>query len=108
MLLNTFLLNIYPPAKYLPANQKVYLAVDGKTEVEGPGMVDKRPFLASLFDPFDIIGLVTGKDNKNRFWEKDGIGGPKEEAGQPTDAEHRSRSLAGQVKHWIQTKNASL
>lgn len=79
MLCNTVMLNIWPPAKYLPRNGKVYLAMDGKTELEGPGMVDKRPFLASLFDPFDITGLVQGKDNKNRFWEKDGIGGPKEE-----------------------------
>lgn len=78
MLLNTALLNIYPPAKYLPRSYKTYLAMDGKTEIEGPGMVDKRPFLHSLLDPFDIGGLVTGKDNKNKFWEKDGIGGPRE------------------------------
>lgn len=80
MLFNTLMLNIWPPATYLPKSAKTYLAVDGKTELEGPGMVDKRPFLASLFDPFDIIGLVTGKDNKNRFWEEDGIGGPKQES----------------------------
>ena len=79
MLINTFMLNVYPPAKYLPANHKIYLAVDGKTELTGPGMVDKRPFLSTLFDPFDVIGLIKGSDNKNRFWEKDGIGGPKEE-----------------------------
>ncbi|KAL6240778.1 hypothetical protein RBB50_012342 [Rhinocladiella similis] len=78
MLANTFLLNIYPPAKYLPANHKIYLAVDGQTEIEGPGMVDKRHFLLTLFDPFDIGGLIRGDDNKNKFWEKDGIGGPQE------------------------------
>ncbi|ETN46625.1 uncharacterized protein HMPREF1541_00811 [Cyphellophora europaea CBS 101466] len=77
MLCNSIMLNVWPPAKYLPANHKVYLAIDGKTELVGPGMVDKRPFLASLFDPFDLIGLFRGKDNKNRFWETDGIGGPK-------------------------------
>lgn len=81
MLINTYLLNVYPPAKYLPANHKIYLAVDGKTELESEGMVDNRPFLVSLVDPFDIIGLITGQDNKNRFWEKDGIGGPR--AGAP-------------------------
>lgn len=81
MLLNSLLLNVYPPAKYLPRNYKIYLAMDGKTELEGPGMVDKRPFLLSLFDPFDIGGLITGKDNKNKFWEKDGIGGPREGEG---------------------------
>lgn len=73
------MLNVYPPAKYLPANHKVYLAVDGQTELMGPGMVDKRPFLSTFFDPFDIIGLIRGNDNKNRFWEHDGIGGPKDE-----------------------------
>lgn len=77
MLCNTVLLNIWPPASYLPKNHKTYLAVDGTTELEGPGMVDKRPFLASFFDPFDVVGLLRGKDNKNRFWEQDGIGGPK-------------------------------
>ena len=78
MLLNTYLLNIYPPAKYLPPNHKIYLAVDGKTELEGPGMVDKRHLLLTIVDPFDFHGLITGKDNKNKYWEKDGIGGPKE------------------------------
>jgi hypothetical protein len=76
MLLNSYLLNIYPPLKYLPHNNKVYLAVDGKTEVEGPGMVENRPFLLTLVDPFDLVGLATGQDHKNRFWEHDGIGGP--------------------------------
>lgn len=80
MLANSIMLNIYPPAKYLPADHKIYLAVDGKTEFRGPGMVDKRGFFASLFDPFDLVGLIRGSDNKNRFWEKDGVGGPKEES----------------------------
>jgi RTA1 like protein len=78
MLVNSYLLNIYPPAKYLPANHKIYLAVDGKTELEGPGMVEKRLFIFTLLDPFDIVGIITKRDNKNKFWEKDGIGGPKE------------------------------
>ena len=79
MVLNTYMMNVWPPAKYLPANHKIYLAMDGKTELEGPGMVDRRTFLLTLFDPFDIGGLITGRDNKNKYWEKDGIGGPKEE-----------------------------
>lgn len=76
MVINTYLMNILPPAKYLPANQKIYLAMDGETELEGPGMIDKRPFLVSLVDPFDIVGLIKQKDRKNRFWLRDGIGGP--------------------------------
>lgn len=86
MLINTFLMNIYPPAKYMPANHKIYLAMDGKTEVEGPGMIDKRPFLLTFFDPFDIWGLVTKKDQKNRYWLRDGIGGPCPEVQPGTEA----------------------
>ncbi len=73
MLANTVMLNVWPPAKYLPSDNKVYLARDGKTELEGPGWEDRRHFLLTLFDPFNIGGLITGEDNKNRFWEKDGI-----------------------------------
>ena len=78
MLVVTYLFNIFPPAKYMPADQKVYLAMDGKTEVQGPGLIDKRPFLKTFFDPFDIAGIISKKDSKNRFWLKDGIGGPLE------------------------------
>lgn len=76
MLLNSYLMNVYPPAKYLPADHKIYLATDGKTELVGPGAADRRPFLLTLFDPFDVVGLVQGRDAKNRFWEEDGVGGP--------------------------------
>jgi hypothetical protein len=76
MVMNSYLMNVYPPGKYLPANYKIYLAMDGKTELEGPGAADKRPFLFTLFDPCDILGLVKGTDAKNRFWEHDGIGPP--------------------------------
>lgn len=80
MVIVTYLFNIYPPAKYMPASQKVYLAMDGKTELEGPGLIDKRPFLKTFFDPFDIEGIVKKKDSKNRYWLRDGIGGPCESA----------------------------
>lgn len=73
MVINTVALNIWPPAKYLPFDNKVYLARDGKTELQGPGWEDRRHFLLTLFDPFDIGGLIRGEDSKNRFWEKDGI-----------------------------------
>lgn len=86
MVINSYLMNIYPPAKYLPANHKVYLAMDGKTEIEGPGMIDKRPFLATLLDPFDIWGVINKKDRKNRYWLRDGIGGPLPDA-QPNNQE---------------------
>ena len=73
MLANSVLLNVWPPAKYLPSNHKVYLARDGKTEVEGPGWVDKRPFLLTVLDPMDIGGLIKGTDKKTKFWDNNGI-----------------------------------
>ena len=69
MVLNTFLLNARHPARYLPRNNKIYLAQDGVTEVEGPGYADKRNFLVTLVDPFDIAGLVRGRDKGNKYWE---------------------------------------
>ncbi|KAK5550249.1 hypothetical protein LTR46_011747 [Exophiala xenobiotica] len=74
MLANTFLLNIFPPAKYIPKNHKTYLARDEKTEIEGPGMVNRRHFLLTLVDPFDLVRVATGHDNRNKIWEHDGIG----------------------------------
>jgi RTA1 like protein len=73
MAMNTVMLNIWPPAKYLPSDNKVYLARDGKTELQGPGWEDKRRLLWTVVDPFDVAGLISGKDSNTRFWEKDGI-----------------------------------
>ncbi|KAL1680741.1 RTA1 like protein-domain-containing protein [Schizophyllum commune] len=64
---NTVLLNVFYPSRYLPKNNKIYLSEDGQTEIEGPGYEDKRHFLLTLFDPFDIIGLFRKKDVK--YWE---------------------------------------
>lgn len=71
MFTNSVMLNLYHPMTYLPHSNKVYLSKDGVTELEGPGWVDKRSFFATVFDPFDIGGLVTGKDKAERFWETD-------------------------------------
>ena len=69
MLFNSFLLNIiYPPA-LLPLSNKTYLSQDGHTERVGPGWQDQRPFLTTLLDPTDCMGLIRGEDRKNRFWE---------------------------------------
>jgi hypothetical protein len=69
MFFNTAMLNVFHPGKRLPRSNKVFLAKDGITELRGPGWKDKRPFLATVFDPFDIFGLVTGHDKKTKFWE---------------------------------------
>ena len=70
MVINSALLNVRHPALYLPRNNKIYLAQDGVTEIEGPGYEDKRPFLWTILDPFDIVGLVKGIDIATRYWEE--------------------------------------
>ena len=73
MIINSALLNVRHPRRYLPRNNKIYLAQDGVTEIEGPGYEDKRPFLKTIIDPFDIVGLVKGRDKAARYWEEQQI-----------------------------------
>ncbi|TKA77324.1 hypothetical protein B0A49_02118 [Cryomyces minteri] len=75
MLSNTFLLNARHPAMCLPQNTKMYLSDDGVSEVEGPGYEDKRPFWVTFVDPFDLVGLVKGRDGKEKYWERRDGGG---------------------------------
>lgn len=73
MLINSIMLNIWHPARYLPSNNKVYLAKDGVTELQGPGWVDTRPLWVTVLDPFDLGGLIRGTDKKKKFWEDEEI-----------------------------------
>lgn len=70
ILLDCVLFNVFHPRMFLPRNNKTYLALDGKTEREGPGWSDSRPLVVTLCDPFDIMGAIqpTGKSGQ-RFWE---------------------------------------
>ncbi|KAI7778878.1 rta1 domain protein [Diaporthe eres] len=87
MLANALLWNVRHSRKYLPADTKVFLSPhDGVTEVEGPGYKDSRSFVATLLDPFDWYGLVTGRDKKDRFWEGGGDQGEREVAGAKGEA----------------------
>jgi hypothetical protein len=91
MLSNQVLLNVRHPRKYLPKSTKTYLAKDGVTEVTGPGYDDKRPFLATLFDPFDLAGRLKGTRKDDRFWEtqaaEEAVGGKGDDARQRSGAE---------------------
>ena len=71
MVVNTLMWNVWHPMAFLPDNIKTYLSKDGKRELEGPGWVDKRPFLLTLIDPFDVVGLVRGRDKAEMFWENE-------------------------------------
>lgn len=87
MLANAYLWNIRHPRRYLPATTNIFLSqADGVTEVDGPGYKDSRSFLATLFDPFDFMGLPTGRDKKDRFWEE----------GQPGEREVVAKPAVGQ------------
>jgi hypothetical protein len=69
MMINSWLLNARHPMRFLPRDNKIYLAEDGVTEVLGPGYEDKRGFLATLVDPFDLVGMAKGRNMNERFWE---------------------------------------
>jgi hypothetical protein len=75
MVLNSFMLNARHPMRYLPEDNKIYLAEDGVTEILGPGYEDKRNFLVTFLDPFDLWGRLRGRKTLNeRFWETHGEG----------------------------------
>ncbi|KAF4637791.1 hypothetical protein G7Y89_g259 [Cudoniella acicularis] len=69
MLCNSFLLNARHPMRFLPRNNKIYLAQDGVTEIQGEGYEDKRMWWVTFLDPFDFIGMIKGRDKERRFWE---------------------------------------
>ena len=69
MLANTFLLNARHPMRFLPRDNRIYLAEDGTTEIQGPGYEDKRPWIITLFDPFDLVGMCQGRNMQKKFWE---------------------------------------
>lgn len=69
MLLNTCLLNLFHPGKRLPRSNSVFLDRDGVTERRGPGWTDERPWIFTVFDPFDLWGIITGRDKETQFWD---------------------------------------
>lgn len=69
MFLNTALLNAVHPGKRLPRSNSTFLAKDGVTERRGPGWDDDRPWPVTIFDPLDIWGLLSGKDEGTKFWD---------------------------------------
>ena len=69
MFINTALLNVWHPGKRLPPSNSTFLSRDGVTERKGPGWGDDRPWIVTVFDPFDLWGLFKGKDKKTQFWD---------------------------------------
>lgn len=83
MLLDCVLFNVFHPRRWLPKSNKIYLARDGVTEIDGPGWQDKRPWIVTLCDPFDLIGMLTPKKN---FWDE-----PDVERNTPAVGQHDMR-----------------
>lgn len=67
-LTNTLLLNFRHLAMYLPRSNKTYLDEDGVTEIMSTGFEDKQNFVLTIVDPCDLIGLVMGRDKKEKYW----------------------------------------
>ncbi|KAL9131720.1 MAG: hypothetical protein Q9217_000395 [Psora testacea] len=72
MLANSVMLNVWHPAMFLPDNFKIYLALDGITEKEGPGWLDCRPWWVTILDPFDVAGFFgkKGRERYTKYWEE--------------------------------------
>lgn len=97
MWLDSVLLNVWHPGRLLPRSNKVFLTRDGVTEVRGPGWQDRRHWLVTLVDPFDVVGLLTGKDGKEEFWNLEPA---VLEAMVERQREERERKKARRRKWW--------
>lgn len=71
MLLNSVLLNWIHPGRFLPRDNAVFLAVDGKTEVRGPGWRDTRRWYWQCADPFDLRSCC-GRSRQIEYWKQEG------------------------------------
>lgn len=64
----------FTPGAYLPKSHRIFLdPIDGKTKRLGPGFqaAQKRSLVASVIDPFNMHGIVTGHGHEmDKFWEK--------------------------------------
>ncbi|TAQ89878.1 hypothetical protein B7494_g1817 [Chlorociboria aeruginascens] len=69
MIVNSLMLNVRHPMRWLPRNNRIYLAEDGTTEIEGPGYHDQRLWLVTFLDPFDFVGMAKGRNMQRKFWE---------------------------------------
>lgn len=77
MLINTVVWNISHPRRYLPEDQHIYLAQDGKTELLGPGWMDDQSWIMTWIDPCGFTAVLTkrmtGKRGpKTPFWQTNG------------------------------------
>lgn len=67
------LLNVYHPGKYFAEDSSVYLALDGVTEVMGPGWSDERRWYWAVIDPLGLAQYVRADKNEPKFWEAQSV-----------------------------------
>ena len=71
MLANSVLWNAWNPGRHLPRNYHVYLAEDGRTEVQGERKPDKRSLLAKVASVFTFGIFFRRKDlDENRWFQE--------------------------------------
>lgn len=69
MLINSVIWNVWNPGRYLPHNYHVYLARDGRTEVQVNYKADSRPFLLKALS-FLTFGLLFRHKLQERPFEE--------------------------------------
>lgn len=69
MAMNSLLLNIRHPGKYLPRNALAYLGQDGVERDGAKFGSDRRPLWLKIVDPLDLVRLVKGGDEE--WWLKE-------------------------------------
>jgi hypothetical protein len=95
MLINSFLLNFRNPMAVLPIDSRIYLTEDGTSEIVRPGYEDVRFFLIAMVDPFDVIGLILGRNRTKEFWKTNSNG---KEIGESTASPH----ILGDQEHDVE------
>lgn len=63
------LLNVLHPGKFFPEHSSIYLAIDGVSEVAGPGWSDGRKWGWAVVDPVGVIDWVKADKSRPEFWE---------------------------------------
>ncbi|RDL31402.1 uncharacterized protein BP5553_09611 [Venustampulla echinocandica] len=69
MLINSVLWNVWNPGRYLPKSYHVYLAQDGRTELQGQDEADDRPLLAKAGSVLTFGFLFRNKKVNRQFEE---------------------------------------
>lgn len=69
-------LAIFYPGRYIPRDSNIFQDFfDPEIERVGPGFADatERSFVATLLDPFDLVGIFSGAaaTRIDKFWERD-------------------------------------